>query len=128
MNSSTGAAQSQCRLGQVTSTPGNLGSTCPSIMNDGEQCSARCSDQYVRVGFFTCSRSVLIGQSSCLLEAHVKEVKRVTKIAATMELEIDVKASVGFEIVRDLLKKSIANTLGVSIEQVSKFNALEIGQ
>merc|ERR1719453_2945867 len=97
-------------------------------MNEGEQCSARCSDQHVRVGFFTCSRGVLIGQSSCLLKAHGKEVQLVTKIAATMEIEIDVKASMGFEMVRDFLKKSIANTLGVSTEQVSKFDMLEIGQ
>lgn len=50
----------------------------------------------------------------------------VTKIASTMEVEMDVAASTGVEKVRQFFKKSIAEALEVSTEQVTSLKVREI--
>lgn len=50
----------------------------------------------------------------------------VTKIASTMEVEVDVIASAGVEKVSEFFKKSIVEALQIPVEQVTKLEVREI--
>lgn len=52
----------------------------------------------------------------------------MTKIASTLEVEIDVLVGIGFEEVIEFFKKSIVVALEVSAEQVARFEVREMGQ
>jgi len=85
-----------------------------------------CSEGHSNVGYFTCSWGELVGKPSCLANSENRVVEVVTKIASTMEVEIDVSSSVGIEQVSIIFKKSIAEALKVSTEQVTSLEVREI--
>merc|ERR1719482_1275329 len=57
-----------------------------------------------------------------------KTVSTVTKVAGTMEVEIDVQDNVTQEVLEDVFKRGIADALSVSIENVVKLTVVEISQ
>merc|ERR1719201_2441449 len=57
-----------------------------------------------------------------------KTVSTVTKVAGTMEVEIDVQDNVTQEVLEEVFKRGIADALNVSIENVVKLTVVEISQ
>merc|ERR1719201_93623 len=57
-----------------------------------------------------------------------KTVSTVTKVAGTMEVEIDVQDNVTQEVLQEVFKRGIADALNVSIENVVKLTVVEISQ
>merc|ERR1712086_1231969 len=55
-------------------------------------------------------------------------VGNVTKVAGTMEVQIDVQGNLTQEAVENMFRKAIANALNISIEHVVKLTASEIQQ
>merc|ERR1712178_315307 len=92
------------------------GTDCNPILHDGEQCSAICSEQYESVGFFTCSEQQFVGESHCLMLPPDAVVETVTKVAGTMEIEIDLLGNISQDVLEDTFKGGIADALGVSME------------
>merc|ERR1712176_53820 len=52
----------------------------------------------------------------------------VTKVAATMEVEIEARDNVTLEVLEEVFRRGIADALTVSIEDVVKLTVVEIGQ
>merc|ERR1712025_1176011 len=52
----------------------------------------------------------------------------VTKVAATMEVEIEARDNVTLEVLEEAFRRGIADALTVSIEDVVKLTVVEIGQ
>lgn len=96
-------------------------------MKEGQRCFLMCSEGNSNVGYFTCSLGELVGKPSCPPKSESRTVEVVTKLASTIEVEIDVSSGVGIEQVSKITKKSIATALQVSIEQITSFEVREIG-
>merc|ERR1712176_166811 len=60
------------------------------------------------------------GNSFCVARSEVVSVELVTKVAATMEIDLDIDAEIPEEEVVDMFKRAIANSLGISIDDVVK--------
>lgn len=102
-------------------------------MKEGQRCSLTCSGDHTRVGHFTCSWGKFVGASSCWEKfvapnGERRRVEVVTKIASTLEVEIDVLVGTSAEMVSEFFKKSLVVALEVSTEQVTRLEVREIGQ
>lgn len=117
-----------CHLHPLAVQAEGSGSTCPHIMEEGQRCTVSCVRGFTRVGFFTCSKGVRVGDSVCLPQDRREGVALVMKIAATLRVTIDFGFSVALEEMEKFLQMSIADSLNVSIEHVVKHVVLEIGQ
>lgn len=108
--------------------PAANGSNCSTIMAEGERCTVFCSENFQRVGYFTCSQGVHVGDSICSPRGKGGSITAVTKIAGTVEVVIDVAATETFKSVEGYLKVSIAQALSMASVHVTKIAMREIGQ
>lgn len=71
---------------------------------------------------------MLVGESACLLRGQISGASEfVTKVAAAIAIDIDVPVNVALETLEEIVKKSIAVGLQVSIKHVVKLVVFEVG-
>jgi hypothetical protein len=73
---------------------------------------------------------VFIGQSVCvsLADGSSAATQTVTKIASTMEVEIETQAVISQQVIEDTIKRGIAEALVIPIRNVVKLAVVEISQ
>jgi len=105
--------------------PANVSSNCSDFTKEFQRCAVTCSQDAQRIGYFTCLGGTFVGQSVCVTLAEGSTVATVTKIAATLEVELQVLFEVPIADIQDMFKRAIAEALGVSVENVVKLLVLE---
>jgi len=79
-----------------------------------------CPENYKNVGYFTCFQERFFGESVCVAVGQNVKVQVVTKVAGSMEVELDLPANTTQQEVEDMFKKAIVESLGISLNDVVK--------
>lgn len=120
-------ALSGCSEDDLADLPQNAESTCAETMDENQQCTLVCPDDFQSIGYFTFSRGVFVGESKCEAPRPGASITVSTKIAATMSVQVEFLRDVPHNVTVQLLKQGIADALGLSEQDVVKFKAVEVG-
>lgn len=74
----------------------------------------------------TCSTGEIVGESLCSSRSRAAVVSKVTKVASTMEVDINVQAGILQFALEAIFKRGIADTLDIPIENVAKLTVDEL--